>query len=279
VDRAASGQSEPGAGRAALPDAVRLALGTLTALPVPPPRRVDPPVAAAAMLLAPLAGLIPGLAAGALAWLLLRLGGGPLLAAAVAIGTAALITRGLHLDGLADTADGLAAGYRRDRALAVMRSGDSGPAGVATLALVLLVQVAALAQALSAGRIGPAAAVIGIVAGRAALPLACARGVPSARPEGLGAAVAGTVPRRGVVLVGLVVTAAAALVTDLPAVRPGAAAVGWLPGAVAVAAGLVGAGLLVGRAVRRLGGITGDVLGAAVEVATTTARVVLAMRF
>jgi adenosylcobinamide-GDP ribazoletransferase len=186
----------------------------------------------------------------------------PLLAATIAVAVVALGSRGLHLDGLADTADGLAASYDRERALAVMRRGDTGPAGVATLVLVLLIQVAALSA--TAGR--PWTTAIAVVAGRSVLSLACARGVPSAREEGLGATVAGTVP--------VVAAIAVALAT---AVTAAAIATPWWAGALAVAAAYAVAFLLLWRCVRRLGGITGDVLGACVEVAVAAALVTLAV--
>ena len=163
------------------PDAVRMALGTLTALPVPPPRRLDAPVPGRAMLLAPAAGLVPGLAALAAVAGADVAGLSPLVAATLGVAALALTTRGLHLDGLADTADGLAASYDRDRALAVMKRGDVGPAGLATVVLVLLVQVAALAQAVTASSV---TVLVAAVAARTAVPLACARGVPAARPDG-----------------------------------------------------------------------------------------------
>jgi adenosylcobinamide-GDP ribazoletransferase len=241
-----------------------MAVGTLTAVPVPAPRRIDRTVGATAMLLAPVAGLVPGLAAAAVAWAGTVLGASPVLCAVLAIGLVALTTRGLHLDGLADTADGLAAAYDRDRALAIMRRGDTGPSGAAALVLVLLVQTAALAQALD--RLGPSAALIGVVAGRAVLPVACARGVPAARPEGLGATVAGTVPRTAAALVVLLVATASALLTGRPLMF------------IAPLAGVLAATWILARAVRRLGGITGDVLGAAVETAVTATLVTLALR-
>jgi len=107
--------------------------------------------------------------------------------------------------------------------------------------------------------------VAGYAAGRLAVPIACRRGVPAARPDGLGALVAFTVPR-------WVVGAAAVLVA-----AGAVAASGWR-GPVAVAVALLLAYLLVGHAVRRFGGITGDVIGAAVEIATTAALVVLTLR-
>ncbi|MYV40156.1 adenosylcobinamide-GDP ribazoletransferase, partial [Streptomyces sp. SID1328] len=70
---------------------------------------------------------------------------GPLLAAVASAAVPAALTRGLHLDGLADTADGLGSGKPAEQALAIMKRSDIGPFGVLTLVLTLLAQVAALA--------------------------------------------------------------------------------------------------------------------------------------
>jgi adenosylcobinamide-GDP ribazoletransferase len=248
-------------------DGLRLAVGTLTSLRVPPPSRVDAAVGRAGMLAAPLAGLL--LAAPAAA--VVAVGGPaelpPLVVAVLALGAVALGSRGLHLDGLADTADGLAASYDRARALEVMRRGDVGPAGAAALVLVLLLQAGALAAGVSAGH-GVLAVAVALLAGRAVLPLVCARPVPAARADGLGTGVASTVP---------VPAAAATCGAVLLAVSLGGAAAGLPPWQAPLAA-LVGwlvAAALVLRCVRRLGGVTGDVMGAAVEVATAGALVVL----
>ncbi|GAB3160255.1 adenosylcobinamide-GDP ribazoletransferase [Amycolatopsis sp. NPDC004378] len=241
-------------------DAARLAAGTLTTVPVPAPRVIDRRVAGGAMLLAPLAALPLAVAAGLVvaAGTALRL---PALAtAAVALGAVALGSRGLHLDGLSDTADGLGASYDRAKALDVMRKGDSGPTGVATLVIVLLVQVGALAGA------GPVTAAAGVLIGRCTLSMSCARGVPSARPEGLGATVAGSVPRTAALAVGL---AAAGLATLLPGLP-------WWRGPLAVAIAYAVAAALLFRCTKRLGGVTGDVLGAGVEVAVAAALLSLA---
>ncbi len=106
--------------------------------------------------------------------------------------TAAALSRAMHLDGLADTADGLAAGYDRERALEVMRRGDTGPAGAAALVLTLLVQVACLAALLTSA-VGATLAGVALLASRLA-PALCARlGVPAARRGGpRGQAVAGS---------------------------------------------------------------------------------------
>lgn len=241
-------------------NAVRLAVGTLTVLPVRAPR-VDRRTAGRAMVLAPLVGLGLGLV-GCLPLLLLT--GTPLLAAALAVGTLALLTRGLHLDGLADTADGLGSGRRGPEALAVMRKGDVGPFGVATLVLVLLVQVAALGHLTAAGAGAPGLVAAAVVS-RLALPLACLRGVRPARAEGLGAAVAGSVSRPSS---GIALVLAAVPLTALGVATDGT--VGW------AVLGLVAGAALGRRAVRRLGGITGDVLGAVVEATFTASLVALA---
>jgi adenosylcobinamide-GDP ribazoletransferase len=199
--------------------------------------------------------------------------------AALALGAVALGSRGLHLDGLADTADGLGASYDRAKALDVMRRGDSGPTGVATLVFTLLVQVGALAGAVSAGH-GVVAVMIAVLVGRCTLSMSCARGVPSARPEGLGATVAGSVPVPVSVAIGLAAAALAGLVlSGLPPDAgpvPAVSALAWWRGPLAVAAGYAAAAALLTRCVRRLGGITGDVLGAGVEVAVAAALLALA---
>jgi len=246
--------------RSRLLDGVLLSIGTLTAVRVPPPRLVDRRAAAVAMAAAPLTGLVPG----GLAWAVTAAAGSLLLPGAVvavlAVGVLALATRGLHLDGLADTADGFASGHDGERALVVMRRGDTGPAGAATLVLVLLLQVIALAFATD--RHGAVAVLVAAVCGRAALAVACARGVPSARAQGLGATVAGSVPVGWAVAVVVLTVLAATLVLGVA-------------GATAAGVALLAAAAVTWRAVRRFGGVTGDVLGACVEAATAAALVVL----
>ena len=236
-----------------------MAVGTLTTVPVPAPRVIDRPVAGRAMLLAPLAAVPLAAAAGGIVWAGSAAGLPALATAALALGAVALCSRCLHLDGLADTADGLGASYDRAKALEVMRRGDSGPTGVATLVLVLLLQVGALAAA------GPVAAAAGVLAGRCTLSMACARGVPSARPEGLGATVAGSVPRTAAIAVGVAAAGLAVLLPGLP----------WWRGPLAVLLAYAVAGALLWRCTKRLGGITGDVLGAGVEAAVAAALLAL----
>jgi adenosylcobinamide-GDP ribazoletransferase len=149
-------------------DAVRLAFGTLTILPVQAPRTVDRRTAGRAMVLAPVVGLV--LAAAAVAAQSVLDGSPPLLTAVLLIGLLAVLTRGIHLDGLADTADGIGSGGRSQEALAVMRRSDIGPFGVLTLVLVLLLQVAALAELLSR-HTGAVQLTVALVVSRLVLPL------------------------------------------------------------------------------------------------------------
>ncbi len=194
---------EADAGRGGLVDALRLSFGTLTAFPVPAPVSIAPPVPGRAMVLAPLAGIVPGLSGWLVAFVALRLELAALVAAVLVAAVFALATRALHLDGLADTADGFTASYNRSKALDVMRRGDSGPAGVVMLVVVVLLQVTTLSQLLVEIRLSRAQGWLGDLAAasvvvtvalvaRVAIPALCRAGVPSARPEGLGAMVAGS---------------------------------------------------------------------------------------
>jgi adenosylcobinamide-GDP ribazoletransferase len=237
-------------------DGLRLALTTLTVLPVRA-GRIDRRTAGVAMTLAPLVGALLG---AVLAGVFVLLGRGPV-AATVTVAAGALLTRGLHLDGLADTVDALGSYRDRDRALEIMKRPDIGPFGVAAIACVLLIQAAALTE------VGPAAIVVAWATGRLGVTVACRRGVGAARPEGLGALVASTVP------VPVVAGAAALVAAAAVFAVPGRA---W-QGPAAVAAALLAVVLLLRHAVRRFGGITGDVLGASVETATTLALVALSL--
>ncbi|MEW2302760.1 adenosylcobinamide-GDP ribazoletransferase [Streptomyces sp. NPDC006655] len=253
------------------PDGLRFAFGTLTVFPVRV-GRWDREAARGGMLLAPLAGLAVGVCAGAVGALLVTAGAGALLAAVAAVAVPAVLTRGLHLDGLADTADGLGSGKPAEEALRIMKQSDIGPFGVITLVLVLLGQVAALAQAFGDGWArGAVAAVVSATVARLALTLGAVAGVPAARPEGLGAAVAGVVPKAAASVVTVVVMAAAAGAGALIGAGESLRA---LLAVVAAEAATDGA---LRHCRRRFGGITGDVFGALAEVAATVALVVLSL--
>lgn len=256
---------------AVLVDGLRLGFGTFTALPTPPPRTVDTARAAVAILAAALPGAVLGAVAAVVGAGTVLLGTPVPAAAALTVGAVQLACRGFHLDGLGDTADGLAAGYDRERALTIMRKGDSGPAAVATTVLMLLTQVAALAAILERAAWPAGAAVLAAVAlSRAWLVLPCLRWVPTARAQGLGAGVGRSVPALpGALSVAIVTLAAAGMLAwaGWPV---------WAGVAASTAAGLT-AGLLVWHVVRRLGGVTGDVMGAVVEVTFTVLLLVLTL--
>ncbi|GAB2953362.1 adenosylcobinamide-GDP ribazoletransferase [Streptomyces heilongjiangensis] len=263
--------STPPAPAPTLSDGLRFAFGTLTVLPVRV-SRWDRDAARVGMLCAPAAGLVVGGAAAALGGLLLFLGAGPLLAAVAAVAVPAVLTRGLHLDGLADTADGLGSGRPAEDALRIMKQSDIGPFGVIALVLVLFAQVAALTEAYGESwALGTVAAVVSAATARLALTLAARTGVPAARPEGLGAAVAGAVPVRGAVLVAAVVGCAAAGAGALLGPYDLARTV------LAVVLGIAAAESLLRHCVRRFGGVTGDVFGGLAETAATAALVVFTL--
>ncbi|ADB31771.1 cobalamin-5-phosphate synthase CobS [Kribbella flavida DSM 17836] len=283
-------------------DGLRLAFGTLTVLPTPAPGTVDRRVAGQAMLLAPAVGVvIGGSAAAVVAGVHAVKPETPLLAAVLGVVVLTVLSGALHLDGLADTAD--AFGSRRDREtkLRIMKQSDIGPFGVVAIMVVLLVDVAALSACVQAG-FGWQAVLVAAVVGRLTLPWSCRTGVPSARPDGLGAMVAATVRLAAAVLVTLV--ALALLVALVWLVPPAPAPSSWVavseaadPMVMTVPAAHAGSELwraLVGtgtavllavafalistrRARRSLGGITGDTLGATVEFAVPVALLALAL--
>jgi adenosylcobinamide-GDP ribazoletransferase len=247
-------------------DARRLAVGTFLALPTRPPVRVDRRVAGLAMLLAPCTTAPALLVWAGLALLASRgwLPAAP--AAALAVAAPVLLSRGMHLDGLADTADGLSSGSDRDRVLEVMRRSDIGPSGVSAIALVLLTQAACLVGLLP-GR--PALlAGLALVASRVAPAIACRW--PAARPDGLGQTVAGSVSWVGVTAAGggvALVGALACQVLGLP----------WYAAVLVCLAAYLGAWLVSAHAVRRLAGVTGDVIGAAIEISLVAGLVAAAL--
>jgi adenosylcobinamide-GDP ribazoletransferase len=250
-------------------DGLRLALTTLTVARVRSPRRIDRRTAGTAMSLAPLVGLGLGLVAAGVLSGVAALAAVPL-GCVLAIGTLAALTRGLHLDGLADTVDGLGSYLPAEQARRVMKQPDVGALGMVAVVLVLAVQVAALLACLEHGR-GAVALVLAVVTARVAVAAACTPATPAADGSGLGAMVAGTVPAAVPIVLATVTAAAGAAYGLLD--RPGDAA----RAALAVGAGLLVARVLRRHAVRRLGGITGDVLGALVEVTTAVVLVAMAL--
>lgn len=252
------------------------AVSLFTVFPVPAGTylRFEPLEAARAVRWLPVVGALVG---GAAAVVLLLVSAarpdlaGRFLAALLAIGVMALLTGGMHLDGLADTVDGLGSRRPGPETLEIMQRSDIGPLGVAAMLFVAGSQVAALAAvpspALAAGAVLSAA-----VTGRAAVVVAAGRGVPSARPGGFGALVAGSAgPRLQVLLVLAVLVFVAALAAALDGPRTA------LVFAAAASLGLLVADQVRRYVQRRISGVTGDTFGALVEVTTTVVLVLIAL--
>ena len=233
---------------------------------------LDDDVAARAILWLPTIGLLlGGTGAGVMLAVASRNATGPgrLLGAALAVAVIAVLTGGLHLDGLADTADGLGSRRPAADALEIMRRSDIGPMGVGALVLGLLIQVTAVA-AISRLSLAVAALVLAEVTGRVSVVVATSS--PAARPGGFGALVAGrTSAAERALTVGTLGCAVAA--AGLTAGGPGLA----VRGLAAAFAGLVAGWLLQRTARRRLGGMTGDVFGAILQVSAMTTLIVAAL--
>ncbi len=250
-------------GAARLLDGPRLALSWLTVLPVGGSRDIGRNEARGAITSTPLVGLLLGAISAALLWAFAAASIPSALAGLLAVAVLALLTRGMHLDGLADTADGLGCYGPPERAREVMRSGSAGPFGVAAIVFTIAIQATSLGALADARAWG--AIVVAVTVGRVAVVLACVRGTRSASDTGFGALVAGTQTR----LAALGWTVAALLVATV------AVADRWWQGPLVVACALAATTLGVRHCSRRFGGISGDVLGAAVE--TTTALVVVGL--
>jgi adenosylcobinamide-GDP ribazoletransferase len=217
-------------------------------------------------------GVLGGLAGLIGTAVLYRHGSSALLSAAIAITCLAILTGGLHLDGLADTTDGLGSRAPAEHALDIMRRSDIGPFGVVALVLLLLLDVCALAAA--GGEGSPwrlcAALLVAAATGRVAGVHAALPWVPAARGSGFGTMVAGTVGP----ITAACVSAAVLAVGGVLAMATGANPAGWV---ITQLISLTLAWSLRRALTRRLGGITGDVFGALIEASTMVVLIGLAV--
>ena len=240
--------------------ALLLALQFLTCIPVALRFEPQPADWGRSALAYPLIGLLIGLLLAGLQ----RLVGhaDPLLQAALLAITWTLLTGGLHLDGLADSADAWVGGRGdRERTLAIMKDPRSGPAGVSAIVLALLLKFAALAALAKAG--AWPALLLAPMLGRSAL-LALLLITPYVRPGGLGSALSAHLPRAAA---GLILAVALAASLFLAGRQGGfalaGAAIAWLA--------------LRQMMMHRLGGMTGDTMGAAVELTEVAVLVACAL--
>jgi adenosylcobinamide-GDP ribazoletransferase len=191
----------------------------------------------------------------------------PAVAAAIVIGADLALTGLLHIDGLVDAADGLLPHLERSRRLAVMGEPTVGAFGIAAGAVVLLARFAALETTRPS-----IVLLVGIWCGSRAVMAVVPSVVPYARADTGGLATSFLAPGRVAPGVVAAVTGIAGLFGAAMLWRP-------LGGAVAALSGLAAAAVVVAFANRRVGGFTGDVLGAAGVMFETVAMVVAAARW
>lgn len=241
-------------------DDFKMAVAFLTRLPVPHPGGAN---FARAYRLFPVVGGLIGLATGVFCLALRQAGVPDLAAAALALGAGALLTGALHEDGLADVADGFGGGRDVEAKLAIMRDSRIGSYGVIALLVGFATKLSALA-AIPDGYVVQSLIAAHALA-RGGLP-ALALNLPYARQDGL-ARTSGQPDPTTTAIAG-----ALALLIALLALSWSAAL--W----AAVIAG-VGGFVIARLALRQIGGQTGDVLGAAEQVAETAVLVLLAAKF
>ena len=224
---------------------LRAAIAFLTRIPVP----IDgTPSMTAAGPWFPVVGAIVGLSVGGSAALLLHLVP-PLVAASLAVLVGIVLTGAFHEDGLADVADAFVGGWSREERMRILHDPLHGSYGVAALCGSIIIRIVCVA---SFG-LSPAVAFACVVAAHAlgrAGAVALMAAMPLARTDGLGAEYARSL-RPWIAAVG-----------EASGVAIAALAVGWWVGPFVLAT-VVGAAGVAWLAMRKVGGITGDVLGAA----------------
>jgi adenosylcobinamide-GDP ribazoletransferase len=243
-------------------DDFKMAVAFLTRLPVPHPDGAGLANFARAYRLFPVVGGLIGLAMGVLCLALRQVGVPDLAAAALVLGAGALLTGALHEDGLADLADGFGGGRDVEARLAIMRDSRIGTYGATALLVSFATKLSALA-AIPDAYVVPSLIAAHALA-RGVLP-ALALNLPYARPDGL-ALTSGQPDPTTTAIAGVL-----ALLIALLSLSWGEAL--WAAVTAAIS------GFVVARlALRQIGGQTGDVLGAAEQVAETAIFVLLAAK-
>jgi adenosylcobinamide-GDP ribazoletransferase len=241
-----------------LPSDLLSAFALLSRLPLPNHQGTG----AASAWAWPLVGAVLGALGAALASAALWLGVTPGVTAALVLALGAMLTGGLHEDGLSDTADGLYGGWTKARRLEIMKDSRVGSYGVLALVLVTLARWSALTAVLVYGGHWAALIATGAVS-RAPMALMMAL-LPNARGEGLSHATGR--PSAATALAALALAAAIAV-----------GLTGWT--AVPLVFAALGAAILLSfLALRKIGGQTGDILGASQQLAEVACLSVLSAR-
>lgn len=237
---------------------VRLAAGFLTILPVMPAQAADEDSIASSLGWFPLIGFALGAILALEDWLLRPVPDRELRAALLVM-SLAIVTGAVHLDGLADTADALGAGRDRARALEILRDSRIGSFGAIALFLVLALKISALATLGGSAR---SLAIVFAPAGARWAMVAVSFRMEYLRPAGAGVPLLGSGHGRSLAIASATVAIAIAVAASLKLLTV------WIVAIVAVA-------LLRGFYARWLGGITGDLIGAAGELVETLALIAM----
>ncbi|MCK7636607.1 adenosylcobinamide-GDP ribazoletransferase [Corynebacterium pygosceleis] len=265
----------------AVREGLSTALSWLTVLPFRGTEVFDRTTGRRAMAALPVPGLILGLTAAVLAVVCHRVGFSPMLTAVLCVVSWELLTRMMHLDGLADVGDALGSYAAPERAREIIADRYTGALGMGAVLLALGLQVAVLSDliALPHPGAGPLVTAVLPALSRMSAMVGCSRLFRPFSTTGFGALIIGTVPLRWIVFWWVGLTAAT-----------GVAGAVLLPGEIArvvtagVAAGGAGGALFAWSFARhlsrRLGGLNGDCMGALIELTTavcglTTLAVVL----
>lgn len=237
-----------------------IALRFLTCIPIPLSGAANKRDVGYSLLYYPAIGLIIGLLLAGLYWV--TSGADDRLTAAFLLVTWVMITGGIHLDGLADSADAWLGGIGdRQRTLAIMKDPHCGTAAIVTLIVVLILKFAALEVIVAKADWN--ALLLAPVLARTT-PLVLFLTTPYVRSNGLGTALAEHPPHGVAVWATVAVIIAALFALDKQAM--------WLLLTVGVSFALLRALMM-----RRIGGTTGDTAGATVELIETTALVTAAI--
>lgn len=219
----------------------------LTRLPLPARQSIDQAAFTRALRFAPLAGAFVGAVSGSFYWLGLSFNLSSFLSALIGVAAALLLTGGLHEDGLSDMMDGFSGGWTRERRLEIMSDSHIGAHGAIALLLTILIRAGCIAQLSN-----PVAVMSTLIAAGAlsrAMMYAAMGLLPPARNEGLGFSAGRPAPDQQLASIGLGFFIALIALPFHTAIAASLAA-------------LIGGGCIALMAKRKIGGHTGDILGA-----------------